>query len=101
MNDECIMLEALKMEWRLAWWCLPEEYRRRMRVPGFEVREMESRWGAWYGDRRLLVLNSRLMTAATWPCIREVLRHEMAHQLSDEVLHSGQESHGDQFRDAC
>lgn len=95
------MLEALRMEWRLAWWCLPDKFRKQMRLPGFEIREMESRWGAWHGDRKLLVMNSRLMRTTTWPCIREVLRHEMAHQFADEVFLAAETSHGDQFREAC
>ncbi|MEI6809176.1 MAG: DUF2786 domain-containing protein [bacterium] len=95
------MLQALRMEWHLAWWSLPEHFRKQMHLPGFEVREMENRWGSWYGSRKLLVLNIRLIQTTTWPCMREVLRHEMAHQLADEAFHNDDTSHGPQFREAC
>lgn len=101
IKEEHILLEALQMEWRLAWWCLPEKYRKAMHLPGFEVRPMTGRWGAWYGDRKLLVLSSHLAQTASWPCIREVLRHEMAHQLADEAFHAADTAHGHQFREAC
>ena len=101
MKKESLILESLRMEWRLAWWCLPEKLRNQMHLPAFEIREMESRWGTWRGDRKILSLNSRLIKTTSWPCIREVLRHEMAHQLADEVFHVAETSHGDQFREAC
>jgi len=101
MNDESRILEALRMEWRLAWWCLDEHIRKHMRPPGFEIREMKSRWGIWHGDRKIIALNSRLVQDESWPSIREVLHHEMAHQLADEVLHAADTSHGDEFRQAC
>lgn len=101
MMVESLMLQALRMEWHLAWWSLPAHFREQMHLPGFELRAMESRWGMWYGSRKLLVLNSRLIQTTTWPCIREVLRHEMAHQLADEAFHNEDTSHGPQFREAC
>jgi len=101
MKEEGIVLEALRLEWHLAWWCLPERFRAKMHLPGFEIRDMEGRWGTWYGDRKLMVLNSRLIQTTDWPCIREVLRHEMAHQLADEAFHTSETSHGEQFREAC
>jgi len=101
MNEESRILKALHMEWHLAWWCLDEHIRKRIRVPAFEIREMKSRWGMWQGDRKVIILSSSLIKNESWPCVREVLRHEMAHQLADEALQADGTSHGDEFRKAC
>jgi len=42
-----------------------------------------------------LVLNYRWMT------VREVLRHEMAHQVADEILGGADQPHGIRFQEAC
>lgn len=101
MKEETLILQALRMEWHLAWRDLPDRVRRHMRLPGFEIRDLERRWGSWNGARKRIILANRLIQTSAWPCIREVLRHEMAHQLTDEVFHADEPSHGPRFREAC
>jgi len=99
--DEERILEAIRLEWRLAWAELPRREQDRLRIPGFEIGEARSYWGKWHGDRRKIVLGRELLSHTSWPCVREVLRHEMAHQVADEVFHAGEELHGPRFREAC
>jgi hypothetical protein len=99
--QECRILEALRLEWWLAWRELPEHVRSRMKVPGFEIQDVRHYWGKWYGNRNKIALRADLVMTAGWPCVREVLRHEMAHQLAEQVFHAEEQPHGPRFREAC
>ena len=95
------ILEALRLEWWLAWRELPEHVRLHMKVPGFEIQDVHHYWGKWYGKRNKIALRTELVMTAAWPCVREVLRHEMAHQLAEQVFHAEEQPHGARFREAC
>jgi hypothetical protein len=99
--QESRILEALRLEWWLAWRELPEHARLRMKVPGFEIQDVHHYWGKWYGNRNKIAIRAELAMTAGWPCIREVLRHEMAHQLAEQVFHADEPPHGARFREAC
>ena len=43
----------------------------------------------------------RLIEQHPWDIVVEVLKHEMAHQLADELLGGCESAHGVIFRDAC
>ena len=47
---------------------------------------MTSRLGQWSPARREICLSRQLVENHPWDEIREVLRHETAHQLADAVL---------------
>ena len=96
------ILYGLACEYEAAAGWLPAELGRALRPPLFVIREMASRWGYWSRERREIGLSRRLVTAHPWDSIREVLLHEVAHQLADEVLDGARQSpHGPAFRRAC
>ncbi len=73
-----------------------------MRKPLFSLRDMKNRWGTWTRDRREISLSRALVLHHSWDSVREVLLHETAHQLADEVLGGAREPpHGPAFRKAC
>ena len=97
------ILHGLAWEWKTALWVLPSEYRTSMQMPLFSIQDMKSRWGYWSGEKREICLSRDLIYHHSWEEIREVLRHEMAHQFADQVLGrtSQESSHGPIFQKAC
>lgn len=99
--ERCI-LYGLACEWKSALWVLDETHRDLMRRPLFGLRDMTSKLGYWCGERREICLSRQLVLNHSWDAVVEVLVHEMAHQLADEVLGAyGESSHGRSFRRAC
>jgi hypothetical protein len=96
------ILHGLACEWENALWVLPAELRGRMRKPIFSLADMQRRLGYWRQQRREIVISRRLALDYPWYCVVEVLVHETAHQLTQEVLLSGGERpHGPCFQKAC
>ncbi len=63
---------------------------------------MKDRWGTWHKEKREISLSRNLVLHHSWCAVREVLLHEMAHQLADEVLGAYAEPpHGPKFQETC
>lgn len=77
-------------------------FRNRLRRPVFTFTESERRLGAWDSRARTLSISRRLVLDRPWAVVREVLKHEMAHQFVDEVLGvRDQTAHGPAFEALC
>ena len=62
----------------------------------------DRRLGAWDGQARTLLLARTLVLGRPWTVVREVLKHEMAHQFVDEALGvRDQTAHGPVFEAVC
>ena len=96
------ILHGLSLEWEAALWVLPPPVRGRMVKPLFTLRDLASRLGYWHRGRAEIVLSRRLVLDYGWDSVREVLLHEIAHQMADQVLGAGTETpHGPKFQEAC
>ena len=96
------ILQGLALEWQESLDLLDPPERARMKPPFFDLADMESRHGQWSARRRQITLGRRLVMNHSWDSVREVLRHEMAHQFVDEVLRVvGEPPHGPAFHRAC
>ncbi len=96
------ILHGFSCEWERAVWVLEPAHREKMRPPLFSLRDLKDRWGIWQGQKREIALSRQLVWEYSWASVREVLLHEMAHQLADEVLNARQEPpHGPLFHKAC
>ncbi len=77
-------------------------FRFALRAPAFELVGGGERLGRWLPALRTIELSRRLLTDHGWGALEEVLKHEMAHQYVDEVLHVPDETaHGPAFRRVC
>src|SRR5438132_11892193 len=77
-------------------------FRNRLRRPVFTFTDSERRLGAWDSGARTLSISRRLVLDRPWAVVREVLKHEMAHQFVDEVLGvREQTAHGPAFEALC
>ena len=96
------ILHGLSCEWEIALDSLPSGVRDKIRSPLFSLQGMKDRWGTWHKEKREISLSRDLVFHHSWCAVREVLLHEMAHQLADEVLGACAEPpHGPKFQEAC
>ncbi|MEI6564761.1 MAG: DUF2786 domain-containing protein [bacterium] len=95
------ILHGLICEWKNAVGFLSPTLRNRLALPGFELRDFEKRWAEWNRERRIMVFSRKLVMNHRWMSVREVLLHELAHQVTDEVIGGTDQPHGARFQEAC
>ena len=96
------ILRGLLAEWENALWLLPESLRRSIKRPLFAIRDMPTRLGCWSREKREITLSRAIISGHPWDDVKEVLLHEMAHQVAHEgLLAASEPDHGDGFRQAC
>ena len=96
---EIAALRQLQEEYRHTNWYLFQE---RLKPPSLVLTEASQRLGCWMRQERTIALSRRMVMTEPWGVVREVLKHEMAHQYVDEALgltHQG--SHGPAFQQVC
>ena len=100
---DAILVQALQAEWHFALERLPAEARDRLKPPLFQISDTLAPWGMWQGGlKRVISLKRLLFVKHPWYAVRDVLRHEMAHQLTEELHPELQEAdHGPCFRRMC
>ncbi len=77
-------------------------FRGRLRRPVFLLSDTTRRIGAWDSTTRTLSISRRLILDCSWTVVREVLKHEIAHQFVDEALGvRDQAAHGPAFEAVC
>lgn len=77
-------------------------FRHRLRPPVLELSDGGRKLGQWNSVTRTLSIDRGLVHAQPWSVVREVLKHEIAHQFVDEVLKiHDQSAHGSAFEDVC
>jgi len=96
------MLHGLSCEWRAAAETLDPALQQRLRMPLFRLGDMTSRLGQYASRRNEICLGREFVMNHPWHAVLEVLRHEMAHQIADNLLNrSDEKPHGPAFREAC
>ena len=95
------VLLGLACEWKEAVAYLPDGLRERMRPPLFALKEFTGPWGKWETANREIAVSRRLVWDYPWVSVRDVLLHEMAHQMAAEVFGGDPTPHGERFREAC
>jgi hypothetical protein len=77
-------------------------FRGQMRPPVLGLHDGGGRLGFWDSRNRHLSLARTLVFDQPWGVVREVLKHEMAHQFVDEVIGvRDQSAHGPAFENLC
>ena len=74
-----------------------------LQTPGLVIEDHLTRTlGYWNRDRRQIILAGLLFRRGCWSKVAAVLKHEMAHQIVDEVFVVASETdHGPAFKRAC
>ena len=77
-------------------------FRGRLARPVMALHEGKGRLGFWDGHIRTVSLSRPLVLETPWSQVREVLKHEAAHQFVEEILgERGQSAHGPAFQRLC
>jgi hypothetical protein len=77
-------------------------FRGALRPPALDLTDTSTRLGAWHRATRTISLSRALVYGQPWGAVREVLKHELAHQYVDEVLGIHDETaHGPAFTEVC
>lgn len=93
------MLQALSMEWSHL---NQQHFRGGMRAPVLALSDSTAFFGRFEARSRRIELSRSMVEKQPWAVVREVLRHEMAHQYVTEVLGVRDESaHGPAFQRLC
>lgn len=95
------ILHGLVCEWKRAVEDLPADLAGCLQLPAFSLADLSSSWGRWHREQREIVISRKLALEHPWACVRDVLRHELAHQVADEALGGDEVPHGERFRVAC
>ncbi len=96
------ILVGLSREWEAAIGLLDEKHRRLMKIPLFRLLKRKRLWGSWNPNYKEISISRKLAFDYPWDSVREVLHHEMAHQLTDQlIIDPGETSHGPTFLEAC
>ena len=96
------LARALELEWDLALAWFPPELKRAARRPGFSLIQTTHVLGQWVrAPVREIRLSLRCVLEHPWYVVVDVLRHEVAHQLADELYGAAEPPHGEVFRDLC
>jgi hypothetical protein len=96
------ILQGLACEWDAAWHDLDATLRKLIRRPTFAITDLKNQWGNWSPGKRRIAVSRQLVLNYPWDSIRDVLLHEMAHQIAQELFDaSAQTPHGTAFHHAC
>jgi len=99
---ERAILHGIACEWETARLCLEPDKQPLIRKPTFALADLKSQWANWSGDKRQITISRQLVLNYPWDSIRDVLLHEMAHQIATELFNGfTQPPHGSAFRQAC
>ncbi|SPD75405.1 conserved hypothetical protein [uncultured Desulfobacterium sp.] len=96
------ILHGLACEWENAIWVLESSLRLAIKRPIFSICDMKGRWGSWSCEKNEISISKDLVLNHSWDAVREILLHEMAHQLTEQLLDGRLEPpHGPKFKKAC
>lgn len=96
------ILHGLTCEWEAALLNLDPIKRQLIRRPLFSIKNLKSQWGNWSPEKREISLSRHLVLNYPWDSIRDVLLHEIAHQIAQQLFGaSAQTPHGEAFNQAC
>jgi hypothetical protein len=77
-------------------------FRGALRPPALELVDTSMRLGAWHRATRTISLSRTLVYGHPWGTVREVFKHELAHQYVDEAMGIHDETaHGPAFTEVC
>ncbi len=75
-------------------------YKISLKKTRISVEPLADKWGYWDSAKQVIVISKKLILEHSWDVVLQVLKHEMAHQIVDDIFKI-QDSHGQWFQKAC
>jgi Protein of unknown function (DUF2786)/SprT-like family len=103
-QDERMFLEAALLRELADTWdeLARSHFPRALHPPVIALADGPHRLGSWHRVHRTISVSRELVFQQPWGAVREVLKHEIAHQYVDEILHIHDETaHGPAFARVC
>lgn len=73
-----------------------------LKVPNFAINyDLNINWGEWHKDSRTIVFSGKLLRNYEAAAVEYVMRHEVAHQIVDEIFDIEGLPHGEAWERAC
>jgi hypothetical protein len=82
---ELRILHGMACEWDAAWLGLDPDMQQLIQRPTFAIKDLKNQWGNWSPEKRKISLSRQLVLNYPWDSIRDVLLHEMAHQMAQQL----------------
>lgn len=76
------------------------DYGVKLKTPSFAMTDSKLLLGSWDREKRMISISMHLVENYHWNTVREVLKHEMAHQIADDIF-GGHNGHDNVFQSAC
>ncbi len=76
-------------------------YRLKLDKPVIKIAVLTSRWGSWDPLTRTITIAHKLIETCSWDSTIEILKHEIAHMIVNEIFHEPDHTHGVHFHRAC
>jgi hypothetical protein len=96
------ILHGIACEWSAARRNLDPDHQKLLRKPTFSIKDLKRQWGNWSREKQEISLSRQLVLNYSWDSIRDVLLHEMAHQIAQQLPGgSEQNPHGPAFNQSC
>ncbi len=96
INSETLWIKELHKEYAAICW----QFGIKLRPVVVRLTDSRATWGRWDSTARTVEISRNLITKKSWHQVIGILKHEMAHQIVDELL-GGADLHGDKFCAAC
>ncbi len=77
------------------------KYKLNLQPPVIEISRSKTLFGFWDPKCRTIGMSACLITHFSWAVTLEVFKHEIAHQVCSEILHSQEVAHGRAFQNVC
>jgi hypothetical protein len=98
-TSDTVILRHLQKSWKHYNQSL---FSSKMKCPQMALQDFQHAYAMWNPSKKLIAFNRDWVYQTKWLNILEVLKHEMAHQYSSQILHITQESaHGETFQHIC
>ena len=96
------ILHGVACEWENALAILDPSQKQRIKKPLFRIADTQKQLGAWSMAKNEISVSRPLVMNHPWDTVREVLRHEIAHQYAQQEMGVHREPpHGPAFHKAC
>ena len=96
IDMERVWLNQLQSDFRSICW----NYKIKLKTPIIQLSNSKNQMGSWDSFNKTIKISSHFIKEYNWDIIKNVLKHEMAHIISEDYL-DAYPGHNNEFHQAC